>query len=108
MAFETRSGKDAGTAFDISSILASETALWKSFGFDLPLRVTAELLSFGSRRLEAQAEHVRALGRCGSPAEVMKSQTAFLTRAIADYQREAETLSRDLADAAPPALRTSA
>ncbi len=68
----------------------------------LPLRLTAEILTFGSRRLQAQAEHVAALGRCGSPAETIKLQTDFLLKTFTDYQREADTLSGDVVDVAVP------
>ncbi|MFH6783296.1 MULTISPECIES: phasin family protein [Methylobacterium] len=88
---------------DMSALLTTESKLWRSLGVDLPLRLTAEILSFGSRRLQAQAEHVAALGRCGSPVETIKLQTDFLMKTFTDYQHEADTLSRDMVDAAAPA-----
>ena len=87
---------------DMSALLTAESKLWRSFGVDLPLRLTAEILSFGSRRMQAQAEHVAALGRCGSPAETIKLQSDFVMKILTDYQREADTLSRDVVDAAMP------
>ncbi|SEP50349.1 hypothetical protein SAMN04487843_13629 [Methylobacterium sp. ap11] len=66
------------------------------------MRRTAEILTFGSRRLQAQAEHVAALGRCGSPAETINLQTDFLMKTFTDYQREGDTLSRDVVDVAMP------
>ncbi len=87
---------------DMTALLTTESKLWRSFGVDLPLRLTAEILTFGSRRLQAQAEHVAALGRCGSPAETIKLQTDFLMKTFTDYQREADTLSRDVVDVAVP------
>ncbi len=87
---------------DVSALLTTESKLWRSLGVDLPLRLTAEILTFGSRRLQAQAEHVAALGRCGSPAETIKLQTDFLMKTFTDYQREADALSRDVVDLAVP------
>ncbi len=87
---------------DMSALLTTESKLWRSLGVDLPLRLTAEILSFGSRRLQAQAEHVAALGRCGSPAETLKLQADFVMKTLTDYQREADTLSRDVVDTAVP------
>ncbi|ACL57312.1 phasin family protein [Methylobacterium nodulans] len=79
-----------------------DAKVWRPYGIDLPLRLTAELLTFASRRLQAQAEHVEALGRCNSPAEALKLQMAFLTRALSEYQSEVGTLSQDVADTAYP------
>lgn len=87
---------------DMSALPTMESKLWRSFGIDLPLRLAAEILTFGSRRLQAQAEHVAALGRCGSPAETIELQTDFLMKTFTDYQREADALSRDVVDLAVP------
>ncbi|UHC17092.1 phasin family protein [Methylobacterium currus] len=93
---------------DMSTLLTTETKLWRSFGVDLPLRLAAEILSFGSRRLQAQAEHVAALGRCGSPTETLKLQADFVMKTLTDYQREADTLSRDVVDVAVPGFGKAA
>ncbi|MGY2048255.1 phasin family protein [Methylobacterium sp. JK268] len=104
MAFETRaSDATAPSGFgDLSAFLLTETRLWRSFGIDLPLRLAAGILTFGSRRLQAQADHLAALGRCGSPAELLKEQSGFLTQALTDYQREAAVLSQNVVDTAVP------
>ncbi len=86
----------------MAALPTTESKLWRSFGIDLPLRLAAEILTFGSRRLQAQAEHVAALGRCGSPAETIELQTDFLMKTFTDYQREADALSRDVVDIAVP------
>ncbi|ACA20013.1 hypothetical protein M446_5724 [Methylobacterium sp. 4-46] len=105
MASETNRGETSRAfgAGDPWSGLIPDAALWTSFGVDLPFRLSAEILSFAARRLQAQSEHVAAIGRCKSPVEALKLQLAFVTRAVSEYQREAGTLSQDVADSARPA-----
>lgn len=73
---------------------------WRSIAVDLPLRVAAEAMRFTGRRLQAQADHLAAMTRCGSLKAVVDLQATFLRQGVADYQTEATTLSHDVAAAA--------
>lgn len=100
MAFEMKGGRKAPGIDGGSGGLFPEIPAWKSFGIDLPMRVASELLNFAGRRLQAQADHVAALARSGSAEEAFKLQVAFVTQTLSDYQREAGTLSQEVADGA--------
>jgi len=63
---------------------------------DLRLRRTVEMMGLARRRLEAQAETLRALGRCGSVTDAANLQPAFLSQAVSDYRTETTILSQDV------------
>lgn len=77
---------------DDAAVLHSTRFLLESEG----LRVE----TFTGCRLQAQADHLAALTRCGSLKDAFELQTAFLTRSMADYQAEARTLSHEVVEAA--------
>jgi len=85
---------------DTVGALEASIAMWRGLAVDLPLRVAAEAMRFTSRRLQAQADHLAAMARCGSLKAVVELHATFLSEGVADYQAEATTLSRDVADAA--------
>jgi hypothetical protein len=80
---------------DASAALLAGLETWRAVAFGLPLRPTPEMMRFASRRLEAQAEHLSALGRCGSVKDAVNLQSAFLSQAVSDWV-EATTLSQDV------------
>ncbi|MGY2052616.1 phasin family protein [Methylobacterium sp. JK268] len=98
----TSQGPNPASAAKAAQGLFDGAQAWKAFGFDLPMRLSAEMLAFAGRRLQAQAEHVAALGRCTTAVEAVKLQTAFAARTLAEYQREAGTLSQGLVETAAP------
>jgi hypothetical protein len=85
------------------------------------MATSAELLTFVSRRMQAQAELWQSLGRCHDMGEAARTQRQFLERVSHDYTEEmtqlvelarrnftsvAETVGRQQQDAAPaPAMR---
>ncbi|MHB2210831.1 phasin family protein [Methylobacterium sp. CM6257] len=75
---------------------------WHSLAIGLPLRIAAETIRFTGRRLQAQADHLAALARCGSLKDAVELQTTFLTESVSDYRAEATTLSQDVNAAAFP------
>ncbi|WP_336491893.1 phasin family protein [Methylobacterium nigriterrae] len=79
-----------------SAALLVSLETWRAVALDLPLRLSAEMMCFASRRLEAQAEHLSALGRCGSVKDAVDLQSASLSRAGSDYKAETTTLSQDV------------
>ncbi len=80
--------------------LGAGLTTWHAFAVELPLRLTAETMRFASRRLQAQAEHLSALTRCGSLMDLVELQTAFVTKGVSDYRHEATTLSHDVQEKA--------
>jgi hypothetical protein len=75
---------------------------WRTLAIDLPLRLAAETMRFTGRRLQAQADHLAALARCGSLKDAVELQTTFATKGLSDYRMEATTLSQDVTRAAFP------
>lgn len=55
--------------------------------------LASELLSFASRRLQAQAELCRSLGHCQELAEAVDVQRQFTERVTKDYSDEMGQLS---------------
>ncbi|ACL60228.1 phasin family protein [Methylobacterium nodulans] len=105
MTAETRSAEKTLHRQSITAAVGGavpDPRMWRSFGVDLPLRLTAEILDFAGRRLHAQAEHLQALARCGTPADAFKLQVTFVSHAMSDYQQESGRLSQSVADAASP------
>ena len=90
----------AEIANDATAATRADIGAWRSFAVDLPLTVGAEMMHFASRRLQAQAEHLTALGRCGSLSEAFDLQTSFLGKVVSDYQKEVTHLTRDVKKAA--------
>lgn len=102
---QASSGASSGQALSQAPSSAAETlgiglTTWHAFTVDLPLRLTAETMRFASRRLQAQAEHLAALTRCGSLMDLVELQTTFVTQGVSDYRDEATTLSHDLQETA--------
>lgn len=104
MASETVTPLQAPSSTDpmesIKAGLGTGFGAWRAFAVDLPLRIATETVRFTGCRLQAQADHLAALTRCGSLKDAFELQTAFLTRSIADYQAEARTLSHEVVEAA--------
>lgn len=61
--------------------------------FEAHWAMAAELLSFASRRLQAQAELCRSLGHCQELAEAVDVQRQFSERVSKDYSDEMGQLS---------------
>ncbi|KQT53359.1 hypothetical protein ASG52_04330 [Methylobacterium sp. Leaf456] len=80
--------------------LGTGLTTWHALAVELPLRLTAETMRFASRRLQAQAEHMSALTRCGSLMGLVELQTAFVTKGVSDDRQEATTLSHDVQETA--------
>ena len=55
--------------------------------------MAAEFLGFASRRLQAQADLCRSLGRCQELGEAVDLQRQFTERATRDYSEEVNQLS---------------
>lgn len=89
-----------GPAADPAAGVASGLNLWRSMALDLPLSLTAESMRFAGRRLEAHAEHWKALACCASVSEAIELQSGFVARTVSDYQTEADLMSRDVQKAA--------
>lgn len=85
---------------DVAVAMGAGLATWRTFAVDLPLRLAAETMRFTGRRLQAQADHLVELARCGSLNEAVELQTAFVTKGLTDYRQEATTLSRDVTESA--------
>lgn len=68
----------------------------------LPLRLAAETARFTGRRLQAQADHLAALARCGSLKDAVAIQTAFVTKGMSEYRDEAATLSQSVTETTFP------
>jgi Phasin protein len=94
--------KPQNAANDATNVLSSGLSAWRTYVLDLPMTLTAEAMRFASRRLEAQAEHLCALGRCASVTEAAKLQTDFLSRAATAYQDEAKVVSQDVENIVRP------
>lgn len=71
---------------------------WHTITVGLPLRLAAETVRFTGRRLQAQADHLAALARCGSLKEAAALQTAFVTKGVSDYRDETATLSQNVTE----------
>lgn len=84
---------------DSTAPLAAGLTVWYAPTIDLPLRLAAEAMRFAGQRLQAQAEHLTALARCGSLKDAVTLQTSFVTKGGSDYRSEASALSRDVAEA---------
>ncbi len=87
-------------AADPAAAFGAGLTAWHGIAVDLPLRLAAETIRFASRRLQAQAEHLTALARCGSLKDAVALQTTFMTTSVSDYGKEATTLSHDVTEAA--------
>src|SRR4051794_38387794 len=85
---------------DPTVALGAGLTTWRTLAVDLPLRLAAETMRFTGRRLQAQADHLAGLVRCGSLNEAVELQTAFVTKGLTDYQKEATTLSHDVTETA--------
>jgi hypothetical protein len=87
-------------ATDSTAPLAASLTVWHALVIDLPLRLAAEAMRFTGRRLQAQAEHLTALARCGSLEDAVTLQTTFVTKGVSDYRSEASSLSHEVAQTA--------
>ncbi|WP_236960622.1 phasin family protein [Methylobacterium durans] len=85
-------------AGDVNAALQPGIEAWRALAVDLPLRLTAEMMQFASRRLEAQASYLSALSRCGSVTDAVNLQSTFLGQAVSDYKSATATLSQDVRD----------
>lgn len=55
--------------------------------------VTREMMSFSQRRLQADADALKALASCHGPGEILEWQQAFAAEAAAQYLDEAGRLA---------------
>ncbi len=85
---------------DPADTLVTGLSTWRALVIDLPLRITAETMRFTSRRLQAQADHLAALTRCGSLESAVALQAEFVTKGVSEYQKEATSLSHDVTEVA--------
>lgn len=85
---------------DAAEAMGAGLAAWRTLAVDVPLRLAAETMCFAGRRLQAQADHLVGLARCGSLQEVVALQAAFVTRGLTDDRQEATTLSHDVTETA--------
>lgn len=85
-------------AADPGDALRTGMAAWRSLAVELPVTLLTESMRFAGTRLQAQAEHMKALGRCATMDEALKLQSSFVAKAVSDYHDEAATVSRDLQD----------
>lgn len=77
MARETH---DTGPALNLAAMMA------------VPAAVTQELLSFGARRLKANADHLSEVMAARSPKDYVDVQMKFAAETMADYADEATRL----------------
>ncbi|MDP4003327.1 phasin family protein [Methylobacterium sp. NEAU K] len=93
---------DAQISTDPAEAVGAGLNAWQTVAFGLPMRLAAETLRFTGRRLQAQADHLAALARCGSIQKAVELQTTFVADGVSDYREEATTLSRDMTRSAFP------
>lgn len=68
---------------------------WK-VAMTLPAKLTVESLRFSSQRLKANAEHLERMLECQTADELIEEQSAFMTTAAKEYEKEAEAFAETL------------
>lgn len=67
-------------------------AFFRATAVELPLTLFAESLRFMGHRMQAQAEHLSAIARCRTPAEILEAQSSFTQTAVSEYRSEADAV----------------
>ena len=87
------------TEADSLSMLKPSLEGWRAIAVDLPLTLTSDMMRFISRRMQAQAEHLAAVGRCRNVPEIIDVQSGFVSRAMLDYKHGTSVIADDVGQA---------
>lgn len=78
-------------------VSANVVNAWRAV-LGLPIALGAETLRFAGQRMQAQAQHLSEICACGSFESLVASQSRFANAVLADYQAEAQRLSKTVQD----------
>ncbi|MEM8572143.1 MAG: phasin family protein [Pseudomonadota bacterium] len=90
---------------EISKLMMEKAMTYPQKVFETQLETSAEMFSFVSRRMQAQAEFLGKLAHCQAPGEALGAQREFATEMSKDYSAEASHLAELTAEMAQANLR---